>query len=97
VQLTRAHRRTSVEVCPHCNRKIRPTGEEIRAVRELAGLTTASFAEKLGISPSHVIFLESGRRAMGSDLVPRYYAFARKLLAEAHKKLTAASERVAGE
>ena len=97
MQLMRAQRRTSVEVCPHCNRKIRPTGAEIRAIRELAGLTTASFAEKLCISSSHVVFLETGRRAMGSDLVPRYYAFARKLLAEAHKKLTAAAERVAGE
>jgi transcriptional regulator with XRE-family HTH domain len=90
-------RRTSVEVCPHCNRRIRPDGAEIRAVRELVGLTTARFAEKLGVSASHVVFLESNRRSMGSDLVPRYYAFARRLLADAHRKLAATSERVAGE
>jgi transcriptional regulator with XRE-family HTH domain len=89
-------RRTAIDVCPYCNRKIRPIGDEIKAIRELAGLTCAAFAEKLGISQSHVVFLESGRRLMGAELVPRYYEFARKLLAEAHKKLTAVSERVAG-
>jgi transcriptional regulator with XRE-family HTH domain len=92
----RAQRRTSVEVCPYCNRKIRPDGAEIKAIRELSGLSCARFGEELGVSTSHIVFLEAGRRQMGAELVPRYYAFARRLLADARKKLAAASERVAG-
>jgi hypothetical protein len=89
-------RRTAVEVCPHCDRKIRPTGDEIKAIRELASLSCAAFGAKLGISPSHVVLPKYRKRLMGADLVPRHYSFARKLVADAQKKLASATERVAG-
>src|SRR5215472_13670924 len=52
-------------------RKSNPLGETVRRHREALGLTQRTLAQKLGVEPSHVAFIESGRRKPSLKLVAR--------------------------
>jgi transcriptional regulator with XRE-family HTH domain len=43
-------------------KKTNQLGETVKSNREALGLTQRSLAQKLGVEPSHVAFIESGRR-----------------------------------
>ena len=46
-------------------------GETLKRQREALGLTQRSLAQKLGVEPSHVAFIEGGRRKPSLKLVAR--------------------------
>jgi transcriptional regulator with XRE-family HTH domain len=46
-------------------------GELVKRRREGLGLTQRSLAQKLGVEPSHVAFIESGRRKPSLKLIAR--------------------------
>jgi transcriptional regulator with XRE-family HTH domain len=46
-------------------------GNLVRSRREGLGLTQRSLAQKLGVEPSHVAFIESGRRKPSLKLIAR--------------------------
>jgi transcriptional regulator with XRE-family HTH domain len=50
-------------------KRTRSLGELLRARREGLGLTQRSLAQKLRVEPSHVAFIESGRRKPSLKLV----------------------------
>jgi transcriptional regulator with XRE-family HTH domain len=52
-------------------KRTRSLGEFLRARREALGLTQRSLAQKLEVEPSHVAFIESGRRKPSLKLVAR--------------------------
>ena len=47
-------------------------GDTIKRHREALGLTQRSLAQKLGVEPSHVAFIESGRRKPSLKLLARF-------------------------
>jgi transcriptional regulator with XRE-family HTH domain len=52
-------------------KKTNRLGEVVKGRREGLGLTQRSLAQKLGVEPSHVAFIESGRRKPSLKLVAR--------------------------
>lgn len=46
-------------------------GKTVKSRREGLGLTQRSLAQKLGVEPSHVAFIESGRRKPSLKLIAR--------------------------
>lgn len=57
---------TGVEQSP------KEVGAEMRERRKKAGLKLAWVAQKMGISVSHLCYLEQGKRRWSTDLAARY-------------------------
>lgn len=65
--------------CPECGAQLVPSGKQVRALREAAGLTQRQFADALGVKASHVAYLENERRHPSGALILRYRALKHKL------------------
>ena len=67
------------EPCRHCGGTGYPidevpAGEALRAAREAAGLGLREIAGSIGVSPTHVSDVETGRRNPSSAFLGRYLA-----------------------
>ncbi len=51
--------------------KLTPFGIEVRKLRLDAGMLMKDMADKLGVSPSWLSAMETGRKSVPDDLVPR--------------------------
>jgi transcriptional regulator with XRE-family HTH domain len=73
--------------CPSCGVRLIPTPAEFRTVRELGGLTQREMGKLLDVQAPHVAYLENNRRVPSGELILRFRAVQKKLIAAASKKI----------
>ena len=71
-----------LEFCPHCGVRLVPTPQEIKLLRQFAGLSQRMMADRLCVKASHVAYLERGSRKPSGSLILRYRKLEKRLLAK---------------